>query len=81
MFSPIVQPWRKLANASSSLPAPASTYVPGVSEADCVMMLITPLTALPPHTVPPGPETTSMRSMSSSSVSCTSQKTPANSGE
>jgi hypothetical protein len=45
------------------------------------MMLITPLTAFAPHSVPPGPDTTSIRSTSCSSVSCTSQKTPANSGE
>ena len=44
-------------------------------------MLMTPLTALAPHAVAPGPLMTSIRSMSSRSTSCSSQKTPANSGE
>jgi hypothetical protein len=46
----------------------------------CVMTLMMPLTALTPHSVPPGPLITSMRSTSSSTRSCTSQKTPENSG-
>jgi hypothetical protein len=37
--------------------------------------------ALTPHNVPPGPLMTSMRSMSSSITSCTSQNTPENNGE
>jgi len=45
------------------------------------MMLITPLTALAPQVAPPGPRMTSIRSMSASTVSCTSQKTPENAGE
>jgi hypothetical protein len=45
------------------------------------MTLMTPLTAFTPHSVLPGPLITSMRSTSSSITSCTSQKTPENSGE
>ena len=45
-----------------------------------MITLITPLTALEPHSVAPGPRITSIRSTSSSGRSCTSQKTPANSG-
>ncbi|MFO1286542.1 MAG: hypothetical protein U1F49_08400 [Rubrivivax sp.] len=45
-----------------------------------VMMLMTPLTALAPHSTPPGPLMTSMRSTSSSSTSCASQNTPENVG-
>ena len=41
-----------------------------------VMMLMTPLTALAPYSVPPGPLTTSMRSMSSIGGVRMSQKTP-----
>ena len=40
------------------------------------MMLMTPLTAFAPQMVPPGPRMTSMRSMSASTRSCTSQYTP-----
>ena len=40
------------------------------------MMLITPLTALAPQTVAPGPRITSIRSMSSSGKSNVSHKTP-----
>src|SRR5436309_9483 len=43
-------------------------------------MLITPLTALAPQRVAPGPRMISMRSTSSSITSCTSQKTPEKSG-
>src|SRR6267142_789508 len=43
-------------------------------------MLITPLTALAPHSVAPGPRITSMRSISSSSTSWTFQYTPENNG-
>ena len=45
------------------------------------MTLITPFTAFAPHSVAPGPRMTSMRSISPSGMSCTSQKTPAKSGE
>ena len=38
-----------------------------------VMMLITPFTALAPHTVPPGPRITSIRTRSSRDRSCVSQ--------
>src|SRR5690348_6587243 len=40
------------------------------------MMLITPFTAFAPHSVPPGPRITSIRSMSSRGGSCTSHHTP-----
>ena len=39
-------------------------HAAGRGRAGLVMMLMTPLTALAPHTVPPGPRMTSMRSMS-----------------
>ena len=41
-----------------------------------VMTLMTPLTAFAPHWLAPGPLITSIRSISSSSVSWASQKTP-----
>ena len=44
------------------------------------MMLMTPLTALAPHSVAPGPLMTSIRSMSSGIRSGMSQYTPENSG-
>ena len=44
------------------------------------MTLITPLTALAPHKVAPGPLITSIRSMLSGSTSGRSQYTPENSG-
>src|SRR5207247_1802556 len=40
----------------------------------------TPFTALAPHSVAPGPLMTSIRSMSASGTSCTSQNTPENKG-
>src|SRR5580658_5437930 len=40
------------------------------------MILITPSTAFAPHVVPPGPRITSIRAMSSSGRSRTSQNTP-----
>jgi hypothetical protein len=43
-------------------------------------MLMTPLTAFAPHSTPPGPLMTSIRSMFSSGRSCASQKTPAKVG-
>ena len=46
-----------------------------------VMMLMTPFTAFAPHTEPPGPLMTSMRSTSSSSTSWMSQNVPEKSGE
>jgi len=42
---------------------------------------MTPLTAFAPHSVPPGPRTTSMRSMSAMTRSWPSQNTPPNTGE
>ena len=51
-----------------------------MSPAVRVITLITPLTALAPHSVAPGPLITSMRSTSSSITSCMSQKTPENNG-
>ena len=45
-----------------------------------VMMLMTPLTAFGPQIVPPGPRMTSIRSISSIMVFCTSQYVPAKSG-
>jgi hypothetical protein len=51
-----------------------------VSAAIAVMMLMTPLTALAPQIVAPGPLITSMRSMSSITTSWASQNTPENSG-
>ena len=56
------------------------TRRPWLSFAVFVMILMTPLTALAPHNVAPGPLITSIRSMSSKSVSCTSQNTPAYNG-
>ena len=47
-----------------------------MSAALFVMILMMPSTALEPHTLVPGPRTTSIRSTSSNSTSCTSQKTP-----
>ena len=45
-----------------------------------VMMLMTPFTAFAPHTVPPGPRITSMRSMSSRGTFNWSQYTPEKAG-
>ena len=64
----------------SWVPASATTRVPCVSALDRVRMLITPFTALAPHSVAPGPLMTSMRSTSSSSRSCWSQNTPEKNG-
>ena len=50
----------------------ATGQVPSISGL-LVMMLMTALTAVAPQMVPPGPRMTSIRSMSSSSVSCSSQ--------
>ena len=47
-----------------------------VSAVGFVRMLMTPLTAFPPQSTPPGPLTTSMRSTSSSMTSIASQNTP-----
>jgi hypothetical protein len=58
----------------------ADTSKPCVLSALRVMMLMTPLTALAPQRVAPGPLTTSIRSMSSSTTSCASQNTPEKSG-
>ena len=45
-----------------------------------VMILITPFMAFAPHTVPPGPRITSMRSIFSSGTSCAYHSTPENAG-
>ena len=79
MPAPSLPPQRTLPR-SVSLPVPAVTKPPWVALALLVMMLITPLTALAPHSVAPGPRITSIRSTSSSGTSCTSQKTPENRG-
>ena len=62
-------------------PAVPAMRAPWVSWARFVTMLMTPFTAFAPQSVPPGPRMISIRSMSSSSVSCTSQYVPANRGE
>ena len=49
---------------------PAVSNPPCVSLARLAIMLMTPLTALAPYSVAPGPRMTSMRSISSSRVSC-----------
>ena len=54
---------------------------PWVSPALRVRMLITPLTALAPHSAPPGPLMTSMRSMFSGSTNWSSQYMPEKIGE
>ncbi len=54
--------------------------VPCVSLEFLVMILMTPSKAFAPQMVPPGPRMTSILSMSSKGVSCTSQKTPAKRG-
>src|SRR2546427_546329 len=59
-----------------SVPPPPDSSTPCVSLASFVMTLITPLTALAPHSVAPGPLMTSIRSMSARGTSCTSQNTP-----
>ena len=56
-------------------PALASTRPPPVCAADLVMMLTTPFIALAPHSEPPGPLITSMRSTSASTMCCWSQNT------
>ena len=50
--------------------------MPCVSLLDLVMMLMTPLTAFAPQSVPPGPLMTSIRSTSASGTLCASQNTP-----
>ena len=57
-----------------------SSLLTPLSAAERVVTLMTPLTALTPQSVPPGPDTTSTRSMSSTITSCASQNTPENSG-
>ena len=80
-MSLIRPPYRPPAVSRSSVPAPKRTRVPWVSWALRVMMLITPLTALAPHMVAPGPRITSIRSMSSMRVFCSSQKVLLKAGE
>lgn len=53
---------------------------PGVAPGFFVMMLMTPLTALAPHAAPPGPRTTSIRSMSSSMMGWALQLVPPQTG-
>src|SRR5580704_1457199 len=62
--------------AVSRDPPPAVTRPPFVSAELFVMILMTPLTAFAPHTVPPGPRMISIRSISSRGTSTWSQKTP-----
>jgi hypothetical protein len=71
--SPNVPPWRTLAARRSSVPVVSDRLVPAVLAAGRVMTLMTPLTALAPHIVAPGPRITSTRSMSSSGTSTSSQ--------
>jgi hypothetical protein len=51
----------------------SDTLAPWVPLAALVITLITPLTALAPHIVAPGPRITSIRSTSSSGTSTSSQ--------
>ena len=51
-----------------------------MSAARLLMTLMTPFTALAPHTVAPGPRITSICSTSSRNTSCASQNTPEKSG-
>ncbi len=69
-------PYRAPPMKCSSLPPATVSSAPWVSAESLVRMLMTPLTALAPHTAAPGPRMTSMRSMSSSSMSWWSQYTP-----
>jgi len=78
--SPAAAPQRA-PSTLSSLPAVAVSSAPWVSAALRVTTLMTPFTALEPHSVPAEPLSTSMRSTSSSSTSCDSQNTPEKSGE
>ena len=55
--------------AESIVPTVVVTTPPCVSRALLVMMLMTPFMALAPHSVPPGPRITSMRSRSSKDIS------------
>jgi hypothetical protein len=67
--------------ARRSEPAPTVARPRWLCAAGRVITLMTPFTALAPHSAALGPRMTSIRSMSSSSVSCTSQKTPPNADE
>ncbi len=58
------------------VPAVPRTSTPVVSDASFESTLITPLTALGPNSVPPGPLTTSIWAMSSIIGVCSSQNTP-----
>ena len=51
-----------------------------LSQTASAIQVITPLTALAPHSVAPGPLMTSIRSMFARGISCTSQNTPENNG-
>jgi hypothetical protein len=78
-LAPRLPPWRNAAFDSRS-PTDVEARKPAVSAAGLVTTLITPLTAFTPHSVPPGPLITSMRSMFSSITLWASQNTPENSG-
>src|SRR5450631_2980740 len=56
----MVPPYCAVPSAVVSEPEPAVTKPPCVSLALLVMTLMTPFTALAPHTVPPGPRITSI---------------------
>ena len=73
-------PYCAVPKPRSSVPPPPERSSPCVSFAFLVITLITPFTALAPHKVAPGPLMTSIRSMSSSGTSWTSQNTPENKG-
>src|SRR3989440_967020 len=62
------------------MPPPPETRSPCVSLLFLLMTLMTPFTALAPHSAAPGPLMTSIRSMSARGTSCTSQNTPEKSG-
>ena len=79
-MEPSAPPYRTVPKARCLVPPPPDTSIPIVSLVSFVMTLITPFTALAPHSVAPGPLMTSIRSMSASGTSCTSQNTPEKSG-
>ena len=67
--------------ASPPEPSDALSMLPWLAAAERVTMLITPFMALVPHRAAPGPRMTSMRSMSSITMSWVSHSTPENRGE
>src|SRR5260370_6142977 len=66
-------PYCNVPNPCACVPPPPVSKPPCVSAALFVMTLMTPFTALAPHTVPPRPRTTSIPSMSSTGTSCCSK--------